>query len=356
MDVELFPVVDDAFDGGPQFREWLAENYDPDVVHNDLTMVAALTRKSTSEALESLRERGFSVDRELGAVTKIQASTEVGSVAAYMTLDEPGILIFYTNHRKTEDIPLLESFIQSDPDTYSLFLSPYTIRESLDEFMAAYEDLKVIEFTAKRGPRSRMDAEIRPYEKRTFTYWAEDGLQTLEELQHQYGVLPHRLVIEIPRDTKIRVDKKGFFTYERGDFHPLLDLLKDAVQRGQKTVEAFDGSSFQVLPVETAERQFRIPSSRPVRIRLPNRLSYSEARNLRGKLEQEGYIPLSYEAEEGSLFLRSDLMTEEGERFRIKASQESLRVLPSEDGSFSGFMEFYEFIVDEIDPRAELVK
>lgn len=356
MDVELFPVVDDAFEGGPEFREWLAENYDPGEVDNDLTIVAALTRKSEAGVLEALGDRGFSVQRDLGAVTEIEADTDDGSVAAYMTLDEPGILLFYTNHRKTEDIPLLESFIQSDPDTYSLFLSPYTIRESLDEFMAGYEELKVVEFTAKRSRGSRMDAEIRPYEERTFTYWAEDGLQTLEELQHQYGVLPHRLVIEIPRETKLRIDKRGFFTYERGDLHLLLELLQDAAQRGQETVEAFDDSSFQVLPVETAHRSFNIPSSRPVQIRLPNRLSYTEAENLRGKLEHEGYIPLSYEAEEGSLFLRSDLMTEEGERFRVKANEESLRVLPSGDGTFSGFMEFYEFVVDEVDPRAELVQ
>lgn len=354
MSVELFPVDPRPFEGGPEFRDWLASYYDPDAADNDLTILAGITRQSREGILASLQEDGFRIEDRLGEVLKVAKSQGDEEVESYLTIDDPGVLLFYSNQRKTEDLPLIEEFLEREEDTYALFISPHTIRETLDEMMVTHDDLKVIEFTARRQARSSISAERREYEDRTISYWGDDGLQTLEEMQHEYGVLPDRVVIEVPWETKVGIDRRGLFTYMRGDFEVVLGPLQQALERAAHTIEAFENSAFQLLPVETERQSFEIPSSRPVKIQLQNELSYVEASDFQEKLEDREYLTMNFAAEEGSLFLNSDVLTEEGDRFRIKASEDTIRVLPVDQHDFSVFMAFYEFVVDEVDPEAEL--
>src|SRR5207253_6149790 len=132
------------------------------------------------------------------------------------------------------------------------------------------------------------------------SYWGVDGLETLREFEHNYGVLPRRMIVEIPEVAKFGMDIRGFFTLHDGDIKILMEILGTAIDESRKAMTAFDGSAFQIFSVKTAGRTFEIPSSTPVQIHLRRKLSYAEAQELPTRLDNEGYTVVNFHAEEGS--------------------------------------------------------
>ena len=355
--IELFPVPDHAFPGGPEFRTWLAANYDAEAVDHALTIVIGLTRHSTEGLLSVLRERGFEVVRALGAVWHLRSQTPEGVLETYLTHEiDNGVVVFYTNFRKTEaeEVPRIKDFLYGDSKSYPIFIRPAILQQVLDELSDRHSDMQIVDFTAARNPGSKVAARLRPDVRRTFSYWGFDGRETLRELSYQYGVLPRRVVVEIPGLSKFGVDSRGFFTLSRGSLDILLRIMGQSVDESRKAMRAFDGTAFQVFSVQTAHKAFGIPVSTPIRIVLQRGLAYSEVADVKSNLDDYGYTILGFEADEGSLFLSSDLLSRSGHRFRVKADEKSIRMLPCGEPNFAAFMEFYQFVLNRVDPEAEL--
>lgn len=353
--IELFPIPQQSFADGSAFRSYLAENYDPTKVDNALTIIVALTKRPESDLRRSLAAAGFSIRRELGKVFHLAADTEEGALETYFTYEaDPGLIMFYTNFRKTEEIPRIKDFLFSDPETSPLFLRPVVMRRILEDLAKKFEDFVIVDFTAKRYHGSKQEAKIRPNVERTFGYWGDDGRETLRELEFNYGVFPSRAIVEIPGVAKFGVDNRGFFTFHKGKLDVLLGILGPAVEEARRAIDAFNGSSFQVFSVKTAKKAFDVPLSVPVHIRLTKKLEFAEMGRLESKLGENGYALLNFVAVEGSLFLSSDVVSKTGHRFRIKADEDNIRMLPDGRPRLAAFMEFYEFVLNEIDPAADL--
>lgn len=160
--------------------------------------------------------------------------------------------------------------------------------------------------------------------------------------------------MNIPETIKFTVDDEGLFTFAVGDLNILFAILEKAVNESMKTMAAYNGSSFKVLPVKTARRSFEIPSSTPVSIQLQETIEYHDMTDFKTKLSKE-YTIVDFIAKEGSLFLSSDVISKSGFQFRIKADESHVRMFPDGVMIFSEFMKFYEFILQLIDPRAELI-
>lgn len=351
---ELFPVPTREFASGADFRSYLVEVYRRQNAE-PLTVVLGITKRSENSFLEALGDFGFAVERRLGNVLHLQLAGRDERLETYLTFEpEAGVVLFYTNFRKTEDVPHIAKFLLQDPHSHPLFLRPVVMQHFLDELSRDNADLQVTEFTARRYPGSRVLSKLRPsVPRRTFTYWGVDGLQVLEELRFNYGVSPNRLVIEIP-ETKFDINGDGWLTYHRGDLALVLTMLGQAVTEAGRASKAFDASSFRVLPLRTAQKTFSIPASSPVQVHLHRKLPFSEVEDVRAALDEK-FAVLDFLAQEGSLFLTSDLVTTQGVRFRIKADERSVRMLPVGEPNFGAFMEFYQVVVNAIDPDAELV-
>ena len=355
--VELFHVPDKIFSDGPEFREYLVKNYDPTQVDHELTIIVGITKHPNSiEFFEALHSFGFIIKRTLGSVIHMKYDLDEGSLECYVTHDiETGVVVFYTNFRKTEEIPKIRDFLKFDKNSYYLFFKPLLMKQIAELLMDNYENLQIHEFTARRSLGSRFESRIRPEYRRTISYWGEDGRETLQELEYQYGVLPRKFVVNIPGIIKFKIDEEGLFTFSHGDLNILFDILGKAVNESRKTMEAFNGSSFKVLPVKTAHRLFEIPSSTPVSIFLRNPIAYHEMDDLKTLLEEEQYTIVDFVAQEGSLFLSTDVISKSGYQFRIKANENHIKMFPDGEKNFTEFMQFYEFILQSVDPRAELI-
>jgi hypothetical protein len=353
--IQLFPVEERDYDSGREFRLSLSKNLDPASVDGSLTVVVGITKRDPTDLLGALLQFGFRVVRRLGAVTHLHYTGEGEDFETYLTCEEEGgIVVFYSNFRKTEEIPKIVDFLQSDIKSYRLFLRPIVIQAMMGHLADAYADLSVVEFTARRAVGSRQAAKIRPSEPRVIVYWGNDGKETLQELRMLYGVLPQRAVVDIPNVAKLSLDGKGIFTLMSGAPGVLFGVIEEALEEGTPTLRAFDKSAFQVVAIRTQEREFQIPSSTPAEILLSRKLEYSEMDELRSELEEADFGIVNFIAEEGSLFLSADLVAHSGERFRLKATESRIRMLPTGPPELSTFMALFQFVVNTVDPRAEL--
>jgi len=355
--VEFFIIPDIPFSDPPKFREYLIENYDPAQVDHELTIIVGITKYDKIDFFNALQSFGFTIVRNLGSVRHMKFDFGGGPLECYVTHDtDTGVVIFYTNYRKTREgeIPKIREFLCSDANTYYLFFKPLLMKEIAEELMDRYENLEITAFTARRLPNSRFESQIRPKYERTISYWGSDGREALQELEYQYGVLPSRFVMNIPETIKFKVDDEGLFTFTVGDINILFGILEKAVNESRKTMEAYNGSSFKVLPVETARRSFNIPSSTPVSIQLQEKIEFHDIKDFKNKLNEK-YTIVDFIAKEGSLFLSSDVISKSCFQFRIKADESHIRMFPADEMIFSEFMKFYEFILQSVDPKAELV-
>jgi hypothetical protein len=239
--VELFLIPDITFSDPPKFREYLIENYNPAQVVHDLTIIVGITKYDKNEFFKALQSFGFTIVRNLGSVRHMKFDSDGGPLECYVTHDtDTGVVIFYTNYRKTreEEIPKIRDFLGSDTNTYYLFFKPLLMKEIAEELMDRYENLEITEFTTRRLPNSRFESQIRPKYERTISYWGGDGREALQELEYQYGVLPSRFVVNIPETIKFKVDDEGIFTFAGGDLNILFEILEKAVNESRKTMEA----------------------------------------------------------------------------------------------------------------------
>ncbi|MFV9676967.1 MAG: hypothetical protein ACNYVW_04870, partial [Methanosarcinales archaeon] len=316
-----------------------------------------ITKYDKNDFFNALQSFGFMIVRNLGSVRHMKFDSDGGPLECYVTHDtDTGVVIFYTNYRKTreKEIPKIRGFLGSDPNTYYLFFKPILMKEIAEELIDRYENLEITAFTARRLPNSRFESQIRPNYERTISYWGSDGREALQELEYQYGVLPSKFVVDIPETIKFKVDDEGIFTFAVGDLNILFEILEKAVNESRKTMEAYNGSSFKVLPVKTARLSFKIPSSTPVSIKLQEIIEFHDMKEFKTKLSRE-YTIVDFIAKEGSLFLSSDVVSKSGFQFRIKADENHIRMFPAAEMNLSEFMRFYNFILQSIDPRAELV-
>lgn len=317
-------------------------------------MILGLTKRSERDLPKALEMFGIATERKWGQVWYLRAGKQSDGLQAYLSYEESGILVFYTTYRKTEEIPLIKRFLQRDTESHPLNIRPSSMQQALDSLLETDPQVKIVDFTARRDLRSGARGKVRPGVERTVSYWGADGREVLEELQYTYGVLPTRMVFQIPGKAKFGMDQRGIITHQGGDLSLPLVYLGHAVTEAKQTLLAFDRSAFEVFSVKQGAG-FSLPISVPSVIRFKRKMEYSQVEDFEEALTRKGYTILSSVAQEGSLYLSTDVISREGVRFRIKADEATMKLLPTDKRDFRGFLDLYDVVLGHIDPNAELV-
>lgn len=359
MEIEgLFPIDDRPYRNKDEFHEYLIKNYDPAATPHYMTVLTGLTKYTPNELEGKLKEFGFEIRRKFGDVFHIRnKSDEV--IEAYLIHDSnSGVIYIYTNYRKTEEIPKIQDFLKDDENTYYLFLKPRLLRKITYKLIEEFDDIQILDFVARRSFDSRVPAKMRADYERSIAYWGNDGRFTLQEMEYYYGVLPNIVTFLIPDLIKFRVSSDGLFTYYFGNERGMslfFSIIEEATNEAKKLLHAYDKTSFDIISVDTNTKSFEIPISTPSSITLESPLSYSEIESFKAALDAGGYIIVNSVAEEGSLFFSADLISDIGNRVRIKATENKIKIFPDRNRNLHTFMRFYKFILDRVDPNAEIV-
>jgi hypothetical protein len=356
--IELFDIPEQFFESPLHFREYLASEFEPAEILHNLTLVAGLTRLSKEEFEIYLESRTLRVAQRQGAVLRLETHPHTGTFDSYFTFDEDalGVVIFYTNFRKTKEIPLLQQILVDAPKTYRLVIRPSFVQQMLDELVATYEGLRILDFSAGRSLSSRVPAQYRPEVARTVRYWGEDGRRVLDEMAYAYGVSPRKLRVELPGVSQFSLDNQGILTLFEGKLGPVLEVLERAVNQSTIDAKVLAEPRFQLYPMEIPGENLRMPVSTPVSIDLDSDLEFYQVPTLLERLEAEDFLPYNSSLEEGSLFLKSDILdVRTSEVLRLRANESQMWISPGGAESMKSMMRFYEFILDEVDSRAQLV-
>lgn len=359
----LFEVHQDQFSNRQDFNRHLTE-LGLEGIENDLYIIAGLSQYREERFYRILNEEGFSVE-ELGEISLVQTpytDSDGNKVMAsfYLHYDDHegdgGVALFYTNQRKTEEIegtiiPLLEQY----PGLYYLNVSPSLFRSIRQELISQDEDARIVEFVASRSEDSDYPCRIRPETTRTINYYGEDGFEALEELEQNYGVRPRYLKFDIPHKARFKATRKGVFTLIKGNLDVLFNYVEFCIQESLKVKREYDASSFEMV---NATETLSVPSSEPADIQLSGQLTFSQIPSIKSQMRASDWVFVDSFKQEGSVYFSGEVYDrKKDERFRMKATDEKIRVYPlEEEGDLGSFLRFYEFVQNELDPEATVAE
>lgn len=359
----VFEVGPSQFDDLDDFNSELAE-IDVDDLENDLYIVVGFSHFSESEFHELLDQRGYSID-DLGAIKRIRrryrssngddSDEEDEQIAEYyLHYDETtGLILFYTDMRKTEEIDdTIGEMLAKKPGVHYLHVGTQmfqTLRAAIKEETHA----EITRFIADRSEDSDYPARIRGEYERTVQYHGNDGLKTLTEMETNYGVKPRNLTFNISNVAKFRVVREGIFALTDGDASRFFDYVELCINEALEVKEAFDASSFEML---STTESLRVPTSEPATIHLGSPLEYNEIDEITARMEDQDFLLVDSFKQEGSVYFTTKVIdTRKDNKFRIRASDDAIRVFPQEaEENVGSFLRFHEFIQDNVDPNVSV--
>ncbi len=352
--MSVFSVREMEFPDRVSFNQYLTESYSVDE-DGDLYIIAGLTDYSWPEFRELLESKGYEILEEYGEIVKM--ACEYGSdgrIEFYLSFDrETQIVLFYTNMRKSEEIEnTIEVFLKETPRVHYLYIAPRVMQEIRETVAADDPNARVTQFSSHRVERSDIEARIRPEFSRTIQYFGDDGLETMREMEENYGVVPRLMEFRIPNTSKFKINREGVFNLQSGNLSYLFEHVETCIEKALRVRRAYENANFEM--VRTSD-QLEVPTAEPASISLQNRLKYHEVEDFKASMEENDYVLLDTFAEEGSLFFSSKVIDKEKKAsFRIKANEDEIRVLPQKQKDLGSFFRFYEFIQNSIDEGASL--
>jgi hypothetical protein len=375
----IFEVEQSSFDDLASFNHHLATDARENI-SSDLYIVVGLSQFSQQDFFEILAQRGYTIE-DFGAIHRISRTyTTNGEVSGdtiieeeeeeaeveedgseqvaefYLYYDgETGVTLFYTDQRKTKEIKYtVAKFLKRERGLHYLYIGPGLFRDIRREIIRNEEFAEITKFVADRLEDSDYPCRIRPDVERTIQYYGDDGIETLEEMEENYGVRPRNITFNVPNQAKFRITRKGVFSLGRGDLSTLFEYAELCIERALEIKEAYGESEFQML---ATTETLSVPTSEPASIELSGQLEYSEVEKVKSRMNEEGYLLVDSFQQEGSLYFSSKVLdTEKNNKFRIKASEDEIRVFPQEtDDNLGSFLRFHEFVQSNIDPDASVV-
>lgn len=359
--MNLFEVHQEEFADRPDFNRHLTD-LGLEEIEKDLYIIAGLSQYTSGRFHRILQDEGYTIEH-LGDISLVEtpymdSDGNEGKASFYLHYDDQqgtgGVALFYTNQRKTEEIegtvvPLLEQY----PGLYYLNVSPTLFRSIRQELISQDENAKIVEFVAHRSEDSDYPCRIRPETERTINYYGKDGFKALEELEQNYGVRPRYLKFDIPNKARFKVTRKGVFTLEKGELDTLFNYVEFCIQESLKVKREYDGSSFEMV---SATETLSVPSSEPADIELSGQLTFSQVPAIKAQMEASEWVFVDSYKQEGSVYFSGEVYDEKkNERFRLKATDDKIRVYPlEEEGDLGSFLRFYEFVQNQLDPEASV--
>ena len=367
----VFEVEESSFDDLSSFNHHLA-NDARENISSDLYIVVGLSQFSQQKFFEILTQRGYTIE-DFGVIQKIsrtyttsgdplddtivEEDDESERVAEFYLYydEESGVTLFYTDQRKTKEIKYtVAKLLDGERGLHYLYIGPGLFRDIRREIIRNEEIAEITKFVADRLEESDYPCRIRPDVERTIQYYGDDGIEALEEMEENYGVRPRNITFNVPNQAKFRITRKGVFSLGRGDLTTLFEYVELCIENALEIKEAYGESNFQML---ATTESLSVPTSEPAAIELSGQLEYSEVEKVKSRMNQEGYLLVDSFQQEGSLYFSSKVMdTKKKNKFRIKASEDEIRVFPQEtDDNLGSFLRFHEFVQSNIDPDASVV-
>jgi len=287
-------------------------------------------------------------------------------LAFYFYLDNrTKTLLAFTDLNSEYVKKIFVNIVNYESNIYTLFVGTSSFNNLIKNIKTKWDDSKCVFFIAKHKKTFVTKGEKRPNKDRTISYWATDGdgFDALNELKRSYGVLPTLMHYNVPDIGTIEVQNIGLFrvaseTNKEESRLLLLRIIEIVVEDILRKKKILVESKYTLIPVETKYRTLNLPSIKPWQINLQDRIEDSTLDSIVELFNKEHFPIYNSVKYYGNSFNFSGMVADgkKNSLFSISLDNNSLLISPIENCKFDSFMRFYNVIVENIDPEADILE
>jgi len=319
--------------------------------------------------LDIFKYNGFDV-QDLGQVKRLLKSyfdrsimNEIQAIF-YLYLDpNTGILFCFTDEKTDVIKDIFNRILRYEKNIYYMFIGASTFYYVSNNIMKIDDAAECVYFSARHLPSYATRGSIRPNYRRTIVYHGTSGdaFEALKEMRNYYGILPRIMRYRIMDIGEYEIQNIGLFTlrYEYAEETSrlkLLEIVELVLNYIIRQKEILDGAEYKLVPVSTKNKTFNIPTIKPWLVNFSSNLEDDGMENIIRVLNDEDYPLYNYVSEKGGSFRISGTVIDgrKNSLFSIDVKNDQVIVAPLYNCTFDTFLRFFEIIVENIDPEAEI--
>ncbi|QGA80885.1 hypothetical protein [Candidatus Nanohalobium constans] len=362
MEEDFLRVGSTDYDSLDTFSDYIRKEIDLENISGNLNIIGTVSDFHSKQALINSLEKSFDILTDNGNIFLLE--THQGQEPYYMLYDKD-FPVFFTTARKTEGprstgniTNTLFNHIKWEKNLGRMWVSQAHMEDIRMDIVEQYKNIMIPQFSAKRNKHVNIDAKRRPDYDRSIQYSADDGLETYKEMKRQYGVLPTMMKFQRPNQFKFKVSTDGVFTINKGGLNESVRLIRETIDRLRDIKSAIDTSDYEVKNNKYS-KDSSIPQSKPWAINLKTKLKHRDVNNFREAIQNEywGFTVSKLDKKLGSKPHLSATLVDSSNygRVAIKSKDNTLRIYPREDSGIDEALRIYEYVTDQIDPRANAI-
>lgn len=281
----------------------------------------------------------------------------------YSYLDPSSKLLLFFTDEKTEAIEqTLGQIAETSTGFYYIFISSSTFEDFKHRILEIEPFAKCTYFSARYVPQLTRKPQVRPDIQKTIMYYGNDALEALEELRQYYGVYPTLMRYHIPDRGNYEISSSGIFSLWAEESPPeskklLLSLSNIAIEHILISRQIIESSNYELIPVKTEKKVFRIPRLTPWIIKFSREIEFADSDALVEVMTDNGFSLFNEVRVKGSLRLNGMVIDDKKQTvFSIDTDDERINIAPIGELSFDSFMRFYKTILENFDPNASCAK
>lgn len=319
--------------------------------------------------LEGIFHRyGFRIQK-LGEIRRIQARyfdsqlNDYKLAIFYSYLDPRSkLLVCFTDERAEAINKTLGDMAESAKGFYYLFVSARTFEKLKEEILSLDPFAKCTHFDARYAPQLTRKSQIRPDIRKTIRYYGEDGLESLQELRQYYGVYPTVMTYHVTERGYYEINNSGMLSSWGGESQAdnrefLLSLSNTAIEDVLITRDIIETSNYEVIPVKTERKTFRIPRLTPWVVRFSQEIEFIDSDALIEVMTDNGFSLFNEVRTKGSVRLNGMVIDDRKQTmFSIDVDSAGMSIAPVGESRFDSFMRFYRTVLENFDPNARCAR
>lgn len=324
-------------------------------IDGDLSVIGTISDFDEIEQFLESTESHFTTEARFGNLFLLQAnSLDVPYYVFHAA--KSNFPIWFTTGRKTQDMPeTIDAYIASEKDLGRLWISKTQMENLRQRVVDEHPDVLMPYFTASRSRHSDMPAKRRNEFERTIQYYGKDGLDTFEEVKHDYGVLPTNIKFQKANEFKFKFTTRGVFTIKNGGLSEVLNVIENAIERLREVKRAVDTSRYSIKQGKYGNN-VQIPESKPWAIELSAPLDQSDVDRFSSEELQDWEFELASETvsiDEQESYYKAELYDKRTRgKTKIRSNENSIRIYPREKTGIDQAIRVFEFVNDQIDPSS----
>lgn len=359
-DFDFLRVEGREFGDIRDFTGYIETEIDFSAFEHNLSLIGSISDFNGTQHFRESLTPYFQILQESGNLLYLRARDKPVTYYAFVDEEYPNFPIFFTNGKKTEELPeTIDRYLKEVQDMSRMWIGKRQMEHLRSALVQRYPNVLMTYFTANRSRYSDIAAQRRPNRKRTIQYYGDDALETYRELQNEYGVLPTNIVFELPNIFRFRATQRGVFTLSEGEIDPALNMVETSIDRLSRVKEYIDEGEYQEVSSRFVERQ-KMNHSKPWAIHLGSGLEADDLRYFTENIRlddwefdvsyfDKSFDPLGFDTEV------VDDTTHSRTLVRTKGDNQ-IRVYPRKSTGIDQSIRIFNFVNDHIDPDCRAVE